>query len=288
MKMIMKRILKRMLYVGGHRASPRRIRILFYHSIDDSGSSMSASLEIFERQMAFLKAEGYRALSMSDYLNNQCHDDAASRKSVLITFDDGFKSIYLHAFPILKRYGFTATIFLATDYIADSAHWISRDLDLIEDVILKSSAKKKDLEKIKQASGFPLLSWSEITEMSDYGIEFGSHTASHLWLGRTTREKAREDILRSKAVIGKILNRPVDWFSYPYSDYTPETKEIVRELGFRAACGGDPRVDRLPNDLYGIKRTGPAPMESFFEFKFIFSPAYDWYIGMIGRLRGAR
>jgi len=288
MKTVIRWILKRILYVGGHRASPRKIRILFYHSIDNSGSGVSTSVEIFERQMAFLKKKGYGTLSMFEYVNNQYHENAPSQKSVIITFDDGFKSIYLHAFPILKRYGFTATIFLATNYIDDSAHWISRDLGLIEDLILKSSAKKKDLEKIKQAAGFPLLSWSEITEMSDYGIEFGSHTASHLWLGRTPPEKAREDILRSKAIIGEMLKRPVDWFSYPYSDYTPETQEIVKELGFKAACGGDPRMDRLANDLYGMKRTGPVPVESLFEFKFIFSPAYDWYIRMIGWLKGLK
>jgi len=288
MKMVIRWILKRILYVGGHRAFPKKIRILFYHSIDNSGSDISTSVEIFGRQMAFLKKEGYTTLSLLDYVNNHYPENEPSQKSVIITFDDGFKSIYLHAFPILKRYGFTATIFLTTDYINASAHWISRDLDLIEDNIFNSSIRKKDLQKIKQASSFPLLSWGEISEMSDYGIEFGSHTASHLWLGRTTPEKTREDILRSRAIIEEMLNKPVDFFSYPYSDYTLETKEIVRELGFRAACGGDPRADRLANDLYGIKRTGPAPMESFFEFKFIFSPAYDWYIGMIGWLKGMK
>lgn len=286
MKTVIRGVLKRILYVGGHSASPKEIRILFYHSIDNSGSAISTSVETFERQMVYLKKEGYHTILLSDYVNNIYQKNVPFKKLVLITFDDGFKSTYLHAFPILKRYGFIATIFLTTDYINASADWISRDLNLIEDRIFNSSINKNVLQKIKEASSFPLLAWDEIKEMSDYGFEFGSHTSSHPWLGKTTPEKTREDISRSRAIIQERLNKPVDFFSYPYSDYTPETKEIVKELGFRAACGGDPRADRSSNDLYGLKRTGPVPAESFFEFKFIFSPAYDWYIGLVERLKG--
>jgi len=285
MKTVIKGTLKRILYMGGHRAFPKEIRILFYHSIDNSGSAISTSVETFERQMAYLKKTEYHTISLSDYVNNMYQKNAPSKKLVLITFDDGFKSTYLHAFPILKRYGFIATIFLTTDFINGSANWISRDVNLIEDRIFNSSISKRELQKIKKASSFPLLTWDEIKQMSGYGMEFGSHTASHLWLGGTTPEEARKDISRSRATIEERLNKPAEFFSYPYSDYTPETKEIVRELGFRAACGGDPRVDRLANDLYGLKRTGPVPAESLFEFKFIFSVAYDWYIGLVERLK---
>ena len=285
MKTVIKGTLKRILYIGGHRAFPKEIRILFYHSIDNSGSDISTSVETFERQMAYLKKEEYHTISLSDYINTIYPKNVPSSKLVIITFDDGFEGTYLHAFPVLKKYGFIATIFLTTDYIDGSAHWISRDLNLIENRIFNASISKKKLQKIKETSHFPLLTWGKIKEMSNYGIEFGSHTASHLWLAKTTSEKTKEDISRSRAIIQEKLNKSVDFLSYPYSDYTPQTKEIVRELGFRAACGGDPRADRSANDLYGLKRTGPFPAESFFDFKFIFSRAYDWYIGLIKRLR---
>jgi peptidoglycan/xylan/chitin deacetylase (PgdA/CDA1 family) len=286
MKSIISGILRRLLYTWGHCSSPSKIRILFYHSIDNSGSDISTSIKTFEWQMTYLEREGYKTISLSDYVNKIYHKDTLSERLVIITFDDGFKSVYLNAFPILKGRGFIATIFLTTDYINGSAGWISRDLNLIGEKLLNSSIRsKKKLEKIKKTSSFPLLSWCEIREMSDYGIEIGSHTASHLWLERTDPEKAKEDIIRSKTVIEKRLNKSGNLFSYPYSNYTQETKKIVRDLGFIAACGGDPRKDRLADDLYGLKRTGPFPMESYFEFKFIFSPAYDWYISLIKNIK---
>lgn len=288
MKNIIKAILKRMLYAGGCYAFPKETRILFYHSIDDSGSPISTSVKRFETHMAYLKERQYHTISLADYVNNMSQDKVQSEKLVLVTFDDGFKSTYLHAFPILKKYGFIATVFLVTDYMNGLASWMGRDLNLIEDRILNSPKAAKELQEIKEATSFPLLTWDEIKEMCEYGIEFGSHTASHLWLGETRPKKVREDISKSKLIIEEQLNKPVDFFSYPYSDYAPETKEIVRELGFKAACGGDPRVDRSDNDLYGLKRTGPVPAESFFEFKFIFSVAYDWYIRLVMRLRGVK
>lgn len=288
MKTVIKGIFKRILYIGGCYAFPKQIRILFYHSIDNSGSVISTSIETFERQMAYLKKRGYHTISLSDYINNIYHKYTQHKNLVLITFDDGFKSTYLHAFPVLKKYGFIATIFLTTDYINGLANWVRRDINFIEDRLFNSSISKRKLQKIKEISSFPLLTWGEIEQMSDYGMEFGSHTASHLWLVGTTPEEARKDILKSMATIEERLNKPANFFSYPYCGYTPETKEIVRELGFRAACGGDPRVDRLANDLYGLKRTGPIPAESFFEFKFIFSAAFDWYIGLVERLKGMK
>ncbi len=288
MKAIIKGTLKRILYIGGCCALPKQIRILFYHSVDNSGSPLSTSIETFEKQMSYLKEKGYCTISLSNYINNIYQKYTQQKKIVLITFDDGFKSTYLHAFPVLKKHGFIATIFLTTDYINGFAGWIKRDINLIEDKIFNSSISKKELQKITKASNFPLLTWEEIKTMDDYGMEFGSHTSSHIWLGKTTTEEIMEDILRSKSIIEEKLNKPAVFFSYPYSDYKSETKEIVKDLGFRAACGGDPRADRSANDLFGLKRTGPVPAENFFEFKFIFSAAFDWYIGLVVRVKGMK
>ena len=288
MKTIIKGTLKRMLYIGGCCALPKQIRILFYHSVDNSGSPLSTSIETFEKQMSYLKKKGYRTISLSNYINNIYQKHTQHKNLVLITFDDGFKSTYLHAFPVLKKYGFIATVFLITDYINGLAGWIKKDVNLIEDRIFNSSISENELHEIIKASNFPMLTWEEIKKMDDYGMEFGSHTSSHIWLGKSTTEEIREDIIRSKAIIEEKLKKPAAFFSYPYSDYKPETKEIVKDLGFRAACGGDPRADRSPNDLFGLKRTGPFPAENFFEFKFIFSVAFDWYIGLAVRIKSMK
>jgi len=285
---MIKNVIKRFIYLVGCLLSPRSTRILFYHSVDNSGSHISNTPETFEKHLAYLKDNGYKSISLSEFVDSNYLENGCPDKLVLITFDDGYENNYHIAFPILKKYGFIATIFIATDFVGGDAGWIIRDGSEIKKRLMTSGEDAADVKKLKEVSGLSLLNWEQIKEMSDYGIEFGSHTASHMWLSVASPEKAKEDILRSKVLIEKMLNRPVDTFSYPYSKYTPETQELLRELGFKAACGGDPRVDSLPNDFYGLKRTGPIPPESFFEFKFIFSRAYDWYISMLGMIKGRK
>lgn len=282
---MIKRTLKRILYIAGSFKFPKEIRILFYHSIDDSGSVISTSLASFKRQMAYLRDEGYHTISLSDFVNNTFHENTATKKLVVITFDDGFENNYLCAFPILKKYGFTATIFLPTDYINGSARWISRDLSLIEDRIFHSSISEAEVQKLNKMSDLPILTWEEINEMSDYGIDFGVHTGRHLWLRDVTLEKAGEDIYQSRAIIEERLNKRVISFSYPYGDFTPEMKQLVKELEFLLACSGDSGSNSSNKDLYDLKRIGPSSPNDLFEFKFIFSAGFDWYIGLRAKLK---
>ncbi len=282
---IFKGTVKRILYFAGLFTSPRGIRILLYHSIDDSGSVVSTSLSSFERQMKYLKKNGYHTISLSNFASNVYTENKPSEKLLVITFDDGYRNNYFHAFPILKKYGFTATIFLATDYINSSAKWVQRDFDLIFDRIFHSSINGEQTQTYKGVSDVPLLTWDEIKEMSDYGIDFGTHTASHIWLSDVTLDKAREEICKSRAILEHNLNKPINCFCYPYSDLTPEVKQLVKELGFSVACSGTLQSSNQNSDMYDFKRAAPYPADSFFEFKFLFSSGYDWYIALKNKLR---
>src|SRR5882724_221027 len=103
-----------------------RVPILMYHSISDNLFGMShpyfhinTSPEIFAKQMRWLRSAGYRTISLDEALNGlQARADLA--KSVVLTFDDGYRDFYTEALPILKQHGFTATLFLLSDRIGNS------------------------------------------------------------------------------------------------------------------------------------------------------------------------
>src|SRR5258708_5988741 len=92
-----------------------RIAILTYHSLDDSGSVISVSPQVFAEHMRILHELNVKVISLSEVRNLQGATPPGDH-CVILTFDDGFQNIYEHGLPILQRYGFPATVFLVTDY----------------------------------------------------------------------------------------------------------------------------------------------------------------------------
>ncbi len=90
-----------------------KVPILTYHSIDDSGSIISTSPDKFRSQMRHLRDKHFNVISLKEVVTNIRKKSPLPRRSIAITFDDGFKNVYNIAYPILKNYGFTATVFLA-------------------------------------------------------------------------------------------------------------------------------------------------------------------------------
>ena len=136
---------------------------------------------------------------------------------VVLTFDDGFRDFYTHAAPILKRYGFTASVFLPTAFIAEE----------------KESRKKfKDKD---------CLIWPETRELADEGISFGSHTVTHPKLIEFTRREIEYELCHSMEVIKKNTGLPTDTFCYPYSFpqqnriFLNTLSSIMQECGYQVA-----------------------------------------------------
>ena len=252
-----KKVLSSILVLIGRLSRRRGIPVLLYHSVDSTGSVISIMSEEFSRQMAYLNATGYKTISLSDFLGYLRSGTVPHEKIVVLTFDDGFKNNYTEAFPILREYGFTATIFLATDYIDRVCSW----------------------EKHDSIPRFPLLSWDEIREMSDYGIDFESHTCSHPYLSRLSREEMRNELLESKMVIETALNKQVTFFCHPYGDSSRETQEAARECGYVGVFGGlDYSLRNTKENVYNLSRVGTARFTSLEDFKAGLLGTYDCYI----------
>ncbi len=156
-----------------------RIPILTYHSIDTSGSVVSTAPEVFRRQMKSLSESGYNVVALNNLVEVLANKQTYSPKTVALTFDDGFQNFYTTAFPILKEYGFQATVFLVTDYCGKYNDW------------------GDNLPKLPRSK---LLSWQEIKELNKYGIEFGTHTRTHPDLTKIAASRVEGELFESKRV----------------------------------------------------------------------------------------
>jgi peptidoglycan/xylan/chitin deacetylase (PgdA/CDA1 family) len=186
----------------------------------------------FARQMRYLHTHGYSTVTIDEFLSILKDGWDTSFKPAIITFDDGYKDNYTFAFPILKKYGFKGIIFLVTKYIGDSNLW----------------------DKAKGEPITPLLSWSEILEMKEYGIEFGSHGYTHSNLTEISEMEQAFELEESKKVLEKGLNQEIKAFSYPFGFFNESILGITGRSGYSVAFTTKPGKNNKGADLFRLKR----------------------------------
>jgi len=199
------------------------VPIMMYHSVN-----YEKNLEVntihpvnFTRHMEFLRRNHYNVISLDELVKSMEQSKSLPPKSVVITFDDGYRDNYTYAFKTLKQYGFPATIFVVTDEIGKEGH----------------------------------LTWKQIREMGKNGITIGSHTRTHAYLPDISKEEQMEQIEGSKRILEKRLGHRVNFFAYPTGGFSEQIKGIVKEAGgYRAACTTNRGYSRLNKDLYELKR----------------------------------
>lgn len=151
-------------------------------------------------------------------------------RRVALTFDDAYESVYTLAYPIMKRFGFTGTVFVITGYVGRKNSW---DVNL----------------------GFRRwghMTWDQMRDMASKGFEFGSHTESHSDLTRLAPDVVRRELAASKAALEANLDRPCLYFSYPFGRTNPPVKHLVEAAGYEAAftiaagkCGDVMEIGRM-------------------------------------------
>ncbi|MDD5668730.1 MAG: polysaccharide deacetylase family protein [Candidatus Omnitrophica bacterium] len=206
--------------------------VLMYHYVPlnaNYGDRLSIQKDVFERQMKFLKENRFTVISLDELAGLIKMGKKIPPKTVAITFDDGAKDNYLNAFPILKKYGFPATIFLVYNEVDRSDN--SR------------------------------LSWNNIEEMQGSGlITFGSHTFSHKILKDiSSEEELQHEIRDSKNAFEQRLGREVSLFSYPNGRFNLHIRNIVESAGYKAAVAVKTGRNHSARDVYLIKRLRVSP-----------------------------
>ncbi len=134
------------------------------------------------------------------------------RNGVVLTFDDGFQNFHDYAFPVLKRYGFPATVFLVADLLGGKTEWLA--------------AEKREA---------PLMDLQTIRKLRSEGVLFGSHTLSHPRLSRIDRDLMVREVRESKGKLEALLEEEIAFFCYPYGDFDQDVVAAVREAGYKAA-----------------------------------------------------
>jgi peptidoglycan/xylan/chitin deacetylase (PgdA/CDA1 family) len=237
----------------------KKVPILMYHDVSDVPDHAShpyfqtnTDPATFRMQMEWLSENGYRVISLAKIEEELARPAGENGKSCVITFDDGFRNFRKTAFPVLNRFGFTATVFLATGYIG-------------------RRFKEKEC-----------LDWGEVLELQAEGIEFGSHTVSHPTLHGMTSESIRIELMDSKTAIEDATGKPVQRFSYPYAfpqedrGFVDHLGRALRKCGYssgvttrigRAAPGDDPMfLRRIPVNMHDDEPLFRAKLEG----------GYDW------------
>lgn len=218
-------------------ANASQIPVLMYHKISPSpksgGLGMRVTPESFNLQMLYLVKNGYHTVRLTELTGFIKEDKTLPSKSIVITFDDGYLDNYKYAFPILKKYGFTATVFVVADYISET-----NDFDVV-----------KKLQPVNK-----LLGWNEIDQMSAYGITIGAHTLNHPSLTDITLTEAMSEIENCKLALEKHLKTSVEAFAYPYGHYNSQLEEIVKQSGYTIAVTTNQGLVTPESDPYAIKR----------------------------------
>lgn len=181
------------------------VPILCYHRFGAASSKMVVSPAAFEAQLEWLARNDYRVIRMADLLGFLSGQTALPKRSVVITIDDGYESVHRHAFPLLRRYGFPATVFVYTDFLG----------------------------------GGDALTWAQLQEMSGSGlIDIQSHSKSHRNLierrAAENDDRYRTNIDSEMRVPRELIERrlprnPVRFIAYPFGD----ANEVVLDSAAR-------------------------------------------------------
>ncbi len=249
----------------------RRLAVLAYHGIDDA--------ERFGRHLDHLRRTSY-PVSLEQVLDSMRSGPALPRRAVLITFDDGHRSVVDVAMPMLVERGLPAVVFVVAGLVgSDRPFWWSEVVELAShggtvtglppvappDVVraLKRMPDERRLAAVEElrrtavtaAPPMRQLTSAELLALESSGIAVGNHTWSHPCLGRCSDRVCRSELETSHRMLTEALGHEPRAFAYPDGDRDVRAATILGELGYEAAFLFDHRLSSLhPSDPFAISR----------------------------------
>ena len=211
--------------------------VLLYHKIDQTASDVKVRGAYtlprrFEHQLSYLKRNGFRFSTASAIVEHYLNQGRFPEKTVALTFDDGWKDNYTNAFPILKKFGIPATIFLVPTCIGEITTMVTAEGENAREHMSKD----------------------DIREMSENGIEFGSHSLNHKLLDRTPDDEVVVEIDESKRFLEGLLQKECRVFAYPAGYHSAFAREAVKRAGYIAGFTTVYGNNEQP-DLFAVNRS---------------------------------
>jgi len=227
--------------------------VLGYHEIAPLQGEMRRSLVVspvmFAAHMAYLWMSGWHCVRLEDLASAMDGTRHLPTRAFAITFDDGYVGIYQHAVPLLRRFQYTATIFVPSALVGQRG-------------------------KLDHTAPVDKMDAVQLRRLCDLGYSVGSHTRTHADLPLLSDDELRSEIVGARDDLEALVDRSVSTFCYPFGHYSPRAVEIVQAAGHTLACsteygrvygGSDrfllPRVAigdnlSLPKFIYRLRRAG--------------------------------
>ncbi len=191
-----------------------QLPILMYHRIASSGlpdlARYRVTPEAFEEQLRYLKDAGFYSIKLEDWHAAVQARKALPERAVLITFDDGYLDFQTYAWPLLKRYGFSATVFLVSGNVGQFNSW--------------------DQKNYKEE--VPLLGWEDILQLQREGVEFGCHSVSHGPMTKLSIKEVMYEGTQAQLVLERALGKKMVAFAYPYGDVDWVVQHLIEDCGY--------------------------------------------------------
>jgi peptidoglycan/xylan/chitin deacetylase (PgdA/CDA1 family) len=212
--------------------------ILCYHAVDpDWRSPLSISPEEFEAQCAWL-ARHRRVVGAAEAAVRLALSGRLARGRVALTFDDGFRSVFRHAFPVLMRHRLPATIFLVAQTLTPEG----RPVDWVDD---------------PPPWRVTALTFEEVREMQEAGVRFGSHSYAHHDLTALSEEECERDLRASRELLEDLLETRVTLLAYPRGLHDDRVRSAAARAGFAQALTLPDRPE--PIGPFAVPRVGVYP-----------------------------
>jgi peptidoglycan/xylan/chitin deacetylase (PgdA/CDA1 family) len=227
------------------RSGIKNVPILMYHNISLHATRkyklFAVPPALFADHMAYLHRHAYTPITVTQFINARAKGSSAlPERPVILTFDDGFADFFTDAFPVLQRFGFTATLYVATAFVNGTSRWLHREGE----------------------AACSMLTWDQLTGISTAGIECGGHSHCHPQLDILPIVVARDEIVQCKRLLERHLGQEVFSFAYPYGYHTAIIKQLVREAGYSSACAVKYEMSSEATDPFALARLMMKPSTS--------------------------
>jgi peptidoglycan/xylan/chitin deacetylase (PgdA/CDA1 family) len=209
------------------------VPILMYHEIAArpiSAARLAVNPDSFAEQLAYLAVGGYSAMSAWQLAAAMKSSGSVPDKPVVLTFDDGFADFHDVVVPLLARYGFTASLYVTSGWVAGQPEGRGR--------------------------GAPpgMLSWEQLAEIAAAGVEIGSHSVSHPQLDQLPADSLREELARSKREIEDRLGVAVGGVAYPFGYSSRLVRATAAGVGYQYGCAVGNRLASNASDQFTLPR----------------------------------